>query len=126
MANEQRGEITKKLGGLEITVVPTFARISRAEAALGQSCLTIASSMAQGQGLTTLEMAVFIEALSKPRLKRDAIGEAIIKAGSAKAMEIVGLVCERILVGDDPDPDDDDDDDDDLKLPGEKKLNKGK
>jgi len=108
--NSQRGEITKKLGSLEITVVPTFNRICKAENALQKSCLTIATQMAQGQGLTTMEMAIFIEQLSKPRLKRVDIGQAIMDAGSAKAMEIVGLVCERILSGTKDDSDDDDPD----------------
>lgn len=105
VANTRRGEISGMIDDLEVVLVPTFERISRAEGALGKSCYAIANSMGNGSGLTVLETAVFLEQLTKPRLERKEIGNAIMSGGLTEAMILVGLVCEKVLMGDKSAPD---------------------
>lgn len=120
-----RGAVTKTIGDLEITLLPTFTRISRAEQALKKSCMKILDDMGTGDSLSMLELAVFFESLSKPKLKRDVIGDALMGTGYKQGMELLAEVLNKVLVGDDDDPGDPDETDD-LTLPGEGDKKTGK
>ena len=119
--NEERGESLVTLGDLSFVVSPTFGRVSRTEQALGASFFDIAVSLGNEKGLRLLEMAIFFEQLSRPRVKRDEIGERLARPGGYReGLVEMGKILDRYLSGDD-----DGDDagqsnaDADYRLPGE-------
>lgn len=97
--NEKRGEMKLKIGIMMVVIAPTFGRISRMEAALNRSTFELASGLAEKRGLTMMEMAIFFEQLSKPREKRDDIGNQLARIGYEKSLTLVGRVLEMILQG---------------------------
>lgn len=114
MANANRGEITKTIGGLEVTVVPNFGRMSRAEAAVNKSCMDIIQSYGERGGSLKLgEIAIFLSQITKPRVDHNEIGKHLSGKGYEQGIELIMLAISSFM-----DIDADGDDKDENTIPG--------
>lgn len=109
MHNPDRGEFVLKFGGLEVIISPTYGRQSRATVAVaGRSVQSLLLAMST-EGMSIIEQAMYLEQLSKPRIKSDDIGKALAKAGALKAGEVMGEVLKNLAKGSEDDEEDEGD-----------------
>ena len=98
--NEVRGEFSVVLDDVELVLVPSFRRIQKAEGVLGRSLVRAAGELSDGLGLTVVEMVGVIEALLRePKLKRDELGEMIVKVGFVGVVPVLQEIFDRAVFG---------------------------
>jgi len=108
VVNNERGEFTVKIAGLEIGICPSYGRQARATAAVGGRSTQALLLAMSAEGLDIAAQANYLEQLSKPRIKAEDIGKALAKAGALKAAEIMGVVIKNLAKGYDDDEEDED------------------
>lgn len=99
-ANPARGEAELVLGGVAVTLRPSFAALVAAEAELGPLFALVERAAAGGLGLG--EMAALLwhcRADAPAGLTREAFGEALVAAGLARATPALRAVLTQILGG---------------------------
>lgn len=99
-ANAARGETTLIVAGEALTVRPSFAALVAAEAELG-SLFALVERAAAGE-LTLAEMAALFWHCLADRpdaVTRDALGEAVVAGGLARAAPVLKSVLRQILGG---------------------------
>ena len=98
-ANPARGEGAFAVGGLAVTLRPTFAALVRAEEELGP-LLALVERAAEGK-LSLGEMAgLFWHCLDEgTAIPRETLGEAIVEAGLAAVTPLLRLLLQQILKG---------------------------
>lgn len=99
-ANEARGEVALVVAGEAFTLRPSFAALVAAEAELGP-LFALVERAVEGK-LTLAEMAgLFWHCLAEAPagLTREALGEAIVRAGLAAVTPVLKGVLRQILGG---------------------------
>ena len=101
MANDERGEITVTLGGVEYTLRPTFEALAEMESQSGIGVLPLARRfMTQDWGVRDLA-AVLAPAITAGGGKiPDNLGQLIIAAGPLRVAATVARFLSDALVGD--------------------------
>ncbi len=98
--NPERGEAALTVGGETLLLRPSFGALVAAEQELG-SLFALVERAAAG-ALTLGEMAgLFWHCLAAPPpgLTREALGEAVVAGGLAKAAPVLRAILQQILAG---------------------------
>lgn len=100
VANEQRGELSFKIGEITFVFEPSFERIAKLEAALGRSLLKLSFQLTQERDVTFSDVATVIEVMSiNNKLSRNELGEMLIKNGMFSTGLLLSGFFELILGG---------------------------
>lgn len=95
-----RGEVALEIGGAAVTLRPSFGALVAAEEELGP-LFALVERAADGK-LTLGEMAALFWHCLVERdmaLTRDALGEAIVAVGLARATPVLKAILQQILAG---------------------------
>jgi len=99
-ANQARGEFEATIGDVDLILVPSFRRISKAEGVLGRSLVQVTHELASGLGMPVLEMVGVIDALAKdPKPKREDLGAVIVKVGFVGVIPTIQEIIDRVVFG---------------------------
>ena len=99
MSNPARGEAAIHVGGRELVLRPSFDALVRAEEELG-SLFSLVERAGAGQLRLAEIAALFWFCLAQPgAVSREAVGEAVLAMGLAKASGPLKLLLGQILRG---------------------------
>ena len=98
--NPARGEVALEIGGARLTLRPSFGALVAAEAELGP-LFALVERAADGQLSLGDLAALFWHCLVErdAGLTREALGEAIVAVGLAKATPVLRAILQQILAG---------------------------
>lgn len=98
-ANPERGEAALMLGGETLVLRPTFGALVAAEQELGP-LFDLIERAADGRLSLADLVALFWHCLpDRGNLTREALGEAVVAAGMAKATPALKAIVRQILAG---------------------------
>lgn len=99
MTNKVRGEMVVRVGDAELTLVPSFRRIAKLEAALGKSLLQVANSMATN-GVTFTDVVLILDTMAQtPKPSQDELGNLVVRHGLVSTVPALQDFFMRVLTG---------------------------
>ena len=98
-ANPIRGEVQVTVGETSFTLVPSFARLAKLEAALGRSLVQFSLELGTGR-VSFQDVALILDQLAKsPKPTMDAIGSLVVEDGIMVVVPKLAPILERVLTG---------------------------
>lgn len=102
--NNERGEFLITIAGKEFVIVPTFEKIQKLESAIGMSLVKLLYSLQNDPGTVSFDvLAKIVSILAKdsgPATSISKIGSLMLKQGLLKSLEVLKIVAEKVLKGD--------------------------